>query len=232
MADSAPIIGRIAFFARRRWRWGLALGIALAIWLGHGLLFYGLASVLVVRQPIDGATFLVLRGHERGVLGANGFRAAADFCRRDPSHRVLLIGHRPGRLVELGILPPWETFARNELERRGVPASAVTVVEGNAVDEWDDCRLLGAWLKARPEATVAVAVNPLGSRRVRHMLDAAMAPPEAALRTRLPPGRSPVYRGQLASKPIGGEGFYVRVVGIDLCLASRVGPADAAAAGR
>ena len=82
--------------------------------------------------------------------------------------------------MELGVLPPWETFARGELKRRGVPASAVAVVEGESIDEWDDFRLLATWLKARPDATVAVASNPFSSRRVRYMLDAAMAPPEAA----------------------------------------------------
>ncbi len=173
------------FSARRRWRWGLALGIVLAIFLGHGPLLSGLASILVVRQPSDGANFIVLRGSERGVFGASGFRAAVDFCQRDPSHRILLIGHHPGRLVELGILPSWETFARGELARRGVPAAAVAVVKGKAVDDWDDCRLLAAWLKARPEAIVAVAANPLGSRCVRYMLDAAMTPSEAA--------RAPVF---------------------------------------
>jgi len=94
----------------------VALGIVLATWLGHGPLFHGPASILVAREPIDGANFLVVRGNKRGVRGAYGFRAAADFRRLDPSHRVLLIGHRPGRLVELGVLPPWETFARGELE--------------------------------------------------------------------------------------------------------------------
>ena len=181
LVGSSPIVGRIGHFARHRWRWGLALGIVLAIWP----LLYAAASILVVNQRSDRAGFLLLRGSERGVLGANGFRAAADFCRRDPAHRILLIGHHPDRLVELGILPPWETFARRELERRGVPAAAVAVVEGTAVDEWDDCQLLAAWLKARPEAIVAVAANPLGSRRVRYMLDAAMPPSEAA--------RAPVF---------------------------------------
>ena len=108
-----------------------------------------------------------------------------------------MVGHRPGRLVELGVLPTWETFARNELERRGLPASVVTVAEGNAVDEWDDCRLLAAWLKTRPDAIVAVTANPLGSRRMRYMLDAAMAPAEAA--------RPPVFLldDPSAPRPIG-----------------------------
>ena len=123
-------------------------------------------------------------------------------------------------------------FARGELKRRGVPASAVAVVEGESIDEWDDFRLLATWLKARPDATVAVASNPFSSRRVRYMLDAAIGAAGGRPRSRLPSGRSPMHRGQLAAKPIRGQAFHVFLLGPDLCLGSWVGPADAAAAER
>ncbi len=162
-----------------RWRVGLLAAAGVAVWLGHGWVLRGLAAPLVSQQPADGATLLVLWGDERGADGGHGFDAAATFYRQDPSRHVLLIGRRPSRLVELGILSPFATLGRRELAARGVPETAVAATEATAADQWDEAQLLAAWLQAHPTATVALWCKPLGSGRVRRILDDVTAPADA-----------------------------------------------------
>ncbi len=167
-----------------RWRLGLAAAVALGLWLGHGPLLRALAAPLVSEQASDGAAAMVLRGDERGGCGAHAFDMAAAFYRQAPARHILLIGRRPGRLVELGILASFATLGQGELARRGVPDAAIEVVHAAAADQWEEAGLLAAWLQAHPKATVAVYSNPLGSGRLRYMLDRT-APLADAIRARI-----------------------------------------------
>ena len=82
--------------------------------------------------------------------------------------------------MEIGVLPSFETLSRRELGRRGVPAAAITVVDGQATDEWEEARLLGVWLQARPEATVAIVCSQFDSGHFRYILDSVLARRDAA----------------------------------------------------
>jgi hypothetical protein len=162
-----------------RWRLALAAAAALGLWLGHGPLLRALAAPLVSEQSSKGAAAMALRGDERGGCGAHAFDMAAAFYRHDPARHIILIGRRPGRLVELGILTSFATLGPRELARRGVPEAAVEVVHATAADQWEEAEILAAWLQAHPTATVTVYCNPLGSRRLRDMLDRTAAPADA-----------------------------------------------------
>ncbi len=163
-----------------RWRLGLLAAVVLAVWLGHGPLLRGVAAPLVCEQTADGAATMVLRGDERGVTGFRGFDAAEAFYHQAPGRHILLIGRRPGRLVELGILSSFTTLGRRELSLRGVPDAAVEVIPAAAADPWEEAELLAAWLRGHPTVTVAVFCDPLGSRHTRYILDRVASPAEAA----------------------------------------------------
>ena len=94
----------------------------------------------------------------------------ARFYHAAPARHIVLLPRTPGRLVELGVLPSFATLSRQELGRRGVPAAAITVVDGQAIDAWEEARLLAAWLQARPKAAVVVANSQFDSGHFHYIL--------------------------------------------------------------
>jgi hypothetical protein len=150
------------------------------MWFGIGPLLGALAAPLAVEQSPGDARYMVLRGDERGPSGSHALDEAANFFRAAPTHQIVLIGRRPGRVVELGILPSFVAMSRRELASRGVPGSAMVVAGDTAMDEWDEARLLAAWLHDRPGVTVAFACSQFRSGKMRYVLDRVLSREDAA----------------------------------------------------
>jgi uncharacterized SAM-binding protein YcdF (DUF218 family) len=135
---------------------------------------------LVVEEPPSGAAYLWLRpidGQFRP--GENPYDRAAAFYGEDNSRRILIFEPRPGRLVEIGILPSFETLTRSQLENRRVPREAVTVLGGPVRDGWDEARRLGPWLQQHSGARVVLLSSRFHSRCGHYLLKSVLGAEDA-----------------------------------------------------
>jgi hypothetical protein len=167
------------------------LGVVVAVaWLVHALFLRGLAGFLVVDEtPGDFQYVCILDGY----LGPDDDRcydSAVNLFRQKSPCGVLVVEPRLERLVETGVLPSFETLSRRELQTRGLPQNAVSVVRSDGYDDWATARALQVWLADRPDASVALLCGRLRSAHVRYALDAVLDPAGAArVRLRALPDR-------------------------------------------
>ncbi len=149
---------------RRLRRWLLAtLLLAVALWLVRIPLLRGAGRYLNVSdhpQPVD--CILVLGG------GCNSRPfAAAALYKAGWSPRVLLTQVKPSPAVEDGIIPPEEAIARAVLLRRGVPATAITLLPGPCDSTFDEAERVAGFLAEHPEARVGIVTTDYHTRRAR-----------------------------------------------------------------
>ena len=103
-------------------------------------LLQGLASCLVVDEPPGDFQYVCVLGWHDRPSGYRCYDTAVQLCRKRPSCGVLVIEPRPERLVEIGVLPSFETLSRRELESRGVPRRAISVLRTDGCDDWATAR--------------------------------------------------------------------------------------------
>lgn len=167
--------------AGRRWRRGLLRGaVALAVLAGLYLfrapLLRSAASALVVDQPREATTALLLLDADRGP------ERAAESYREGRAGQVLLVEDWPGRAQQLGVLPPYVDVLRRNLKAEGVPEGSINVLNGRAKNDWDRARLLGGWLAGHPGATVTVLCDRFGSRRLARVFGVTLGAEASRLR--------------------------------------------------
>jgi hypothetical protein len=153
------------------------------LYLFRAPLLRSAASALVVDQPQEATTALLLLDADRGPA------RAAECYREGRAKAVLLIEEWPGRVVEMGVLPPREDVLRRGLEAEGVPGEAITLLACRATNDWDRARRLRGWLAERPGATVTVLCDRFGGRRLCHIFAATLGPDAARLRWWAPADR-------------------------------------------
>lgn len=158
---------------RRLLRWLLFGVLLLALFLGRASLLRGLAGLLIADEPDGGATEIVL------LRGDRMHDAAAGRVREGRAVEVLLIAKVPLRHEALGVVPLRTEIDRRALEDRGVSASVIRTLPGQARDDWDAARALHDWLRDHPEAQAAVLCDRFGSRRLRVLLDRVLGPDAA-----------------------------------------------------
>ena len=131
---------------------------------GYGPVFRGVASFLIVEDPLQSAAAIVALG------GQTPFREieAARLYREGWAPKVVLVREAPTAeseaLRELGVkkVPQWE-LARAVLIQQGVPASAIVIPENDAVGTLEEVQAVWAVLGAR---SWVLGVDPvLGVRR-------------------------------------------------------------------
>jgi hypothetical protein len=158
----------------------VALVVLAGLYLFRAPLLRTAATALVVDQPRETTAALLLLSADRGPeRAAECYRAG----------RILLIEEWPGRVVQLGILPPREDALRRDLDAAGVPEGAVTVLTGRAKNDWDRGRRLRQWLADNPGATVTVLCDRFGSRRLCRIFGATLGADAARLRWWAPADR-------------------------------------------
>src|SRR6266852_5654341 len=119
---------------RRRWRWLLAGGLVLVLFLARAPLLRGLAGLLIAEEPHRAVAGVVL------VRGDRMHDAAAVRVRDGGAAEVLLIERVPLRHEALGVIRVRTEIDRRALEARGVPASAIHVLSEQTCDDWDGAR--------------------------------------------------------------------------------------------
>jgi hypothetical protein len=166
---------RLTCVVRSRLFWGVvALAGLVAL---HPLLLCGGARLLVVDQPRGAVSHLVLVARDSAADRRHA--VAADFVRRNPAGRVLLIEAEPDTLVRCGIVPADEVLDRQALAERAVPAAAIELIRGAAADRWQAMHSLQRWLDAHPDARAAVLCDRFDSRLQRSVADAVLTPDAA-----------------------------------------------------
>ncbi len=161
----APATGR---WRRALRRCAVVLAVLACLYLFRAPLLRSAASALVVDQPREATTALLLLDADRGP------ERAAESYRDGRAGHVLLIEGWPGRVEQLGVLPPHADVLRRNLGDEGVPEEAITVLNGRAKNDWDRARLLREWLAGHPGATVTVLCDRFGSRRLSRVFGATL----------------------------------------------------------
>ena len=110
----------------------LIVGIAAAaVAFFHAPLLQWLAEPLVAKDRAGKFQYVVVLGWYDAPDGDRCYDAAVELCRRQSPCGVLLVEPRPERLVEIGVLPSFESLSRRELRRAACrpmpfPSSAAT----------------------------------------------------------------------------------------------------------
>lgn len=165
----------------RRRRWPLRLGIAILVlaclYLCRVPLLQAFCRVLIVDEPGDATSVLVLGGDGCGEQAIKMFQDRS-------VTEILLLPGRPGRLQQMGIRRSFQSVLREELRARRLPEEAVKRIPGDVGSEWDGARCLGNWLQEHPGAEVTALCDRVASRKLRRILDTVLGP-EQASRVRL-----------------------------------------------
>lgn len=154
---------------RRRRRRLLALAaVALLLLVFYRPLLTTAARLLIAEDPPAHTDGVLLLGADREL------DRAASLYHAGEAHEILLVQDRPGRLQREHVLPPRVELAQRGLAARGVPEAAIRVLPGEAREDWEAARRLGAWLRDNPGVSVSALCDRFGSRRERHILDAVL----------------------------------------------------------
>lgn len=200
------------FLTRRR----VALLLILLAVLLHAPLLRLAAGAMVVDEPGAAADAVVVVNGDRCV------EVAADLVRQRRVRSVILIKSYPRRLERYGILPPRVERTRSELLARGVPESAIVVLDGQSRDDWEATRRLGRWLDANPGRRVTVLRERFQGRFQRRIVWAVLDESAAARVS---------YRG-LADRRFDESDWWRSRVGIKEFLGSALDLASAVLLGQ
>ncbi len=164
----------------------VCLAIALGMYLSRGTVFYYLACGLITAGSFQSADAVL-------VLDGDGcFEEAARLYHQGEVQKALLIKYRTNRLVQLGIVPPPESLARNELEKLGVPASAIELIGNDVKSNWDAARAARDRVDGKDESRLVVLCSEFGSRETRWIYSKVLDRDQAS-RVRLKPLRDRRY---------------------------------------
>jgi uncharacterized SAM-binding protein YcdF (DUF218 family) len=136
-------------------------------------LLRGLSRLLVVDESHAGTTCVALLG------GDGRHDRAAGFYHDGRARQVLLVQSYPDRLEALRLVPSRDEVDRQALLARGVPDAAVTVIPGQARDDWERVRALRPWLQDHPGVHVHLVCERFGSRRLQLLCRRVLGPDAA-----------------------------------------------------
>lgn len=148
---------------RRHWRIGVVLVAILVVGV---VLLDRLGNYLRLDEaPRGWGSHVVYLG------GSGSKRQAIDFLKADPAHHLLLIQKTPARPMQLGVLPEFHLFARDQFMAMGVGAESIEFLPGSAFGVEGHVRALARWLAEHPDAEVILLVDGWEGRRWRMTLD-------------------------------------------------------------
>jgi len=156
--------------------------VVACVYAAHPAILRAIAWGLIVDEPPGRVDYVWVRASPNGIGwdGDGCYDRAARQYREDGSCHLLMIGARANRLVEVGVVPDFESITRIELKKRGVPDGAMTAVGRTFETAWEEAHALAAWLDEHPSAEVLLLCSCFRSRRSRLILDTVLSPHDAA----------------------------------------------------
>ena len=118
----------------------IVLAALVILGLGHGPILRLLAWPLMAEGTAQRADFYCLHGDEFGADGYEPFEHAAAWYAEGPARKVLLLLPPDSRIVEIGAVPSFERMCRQELDKRGIPASDVETARAAPDAAWGEAR--------------------------------------------------------------------------------------------
>jgi hypothetical protein len=149
------------------WWKSILLVVTLAlIFVFRKAVLTGMASLLVVDDPIQQSDYLLVLG------GDQVAEKAAELYQQGTISQILVIEHEPNRLQRMGVLPKDGAVLVKSLLRQDIAKSSINVVPARAKGDWDVARSLQEWLATKPTGTrVLICCGRLESRRLSWLLD-------------------------------------------------------------
>lgn len=107
--------------------------------------------------------------------GDRRFDFAANTVKGGFAREILLFEIPKGWVVKVGVLPPDEAIARQQLEKRNIDDEKIVCLEGPIGSIWDQADRIRSWLLERPGTSTAFIVSRFRSRENRLVLDQALS---------------------------------------------------------
>lgn len=172
--------------AHRRWFW-LVLVAAIAVWSSHRTILTCIGGLVVVDERPVHLDLIWIRES-----GSRIYDVVASMFLESPRRRLVMIPHRPSRLIRAGICEPLESVSRRELAIRGVPTTRFEIL-GTPVRNWnEELRQLADWLEGLPDAGLVVPCSRFGSACLRQAINRVM-PPGVVMRVKVVAVADPRY---------------------------------------
>ncbi len=164
----------------RRILWTAILLLFLSATVFYRPMLRGVAGLLVVNEPGAPVEFLCIPPVQGFDLGEDRcYDRAVDYFHQIQAARVLLAPGRANRLVEMGLVPRFETTASEALRRRGIAAARIESLAGVKESPSQEFAPLEHWLSGHPRVVVGLFWDELDSRRARLVLDRELQPRNA-----------------------------------------------------
>ena len=167
---------------KRKWKWSAVAAVALAavFLFFHATLLQHLAGPLIADEPVDHLQYVGLVEWNNAPDGDRCIDQAIALVRQNPNRKVLLVELARTRLVEIGVLPSFESLCRNELKARDFPPQIISVIRCDGYDDWSTARAIRTWLADHPDAILGLLCGRFRSAKVRYTLDVVLDPEQAA----------------------------------------------------
>jgi uncharacterized SAM-binding protein YcdF (DUF218 family) len=134
-------------------------------------LLYGAANAWIISDSIEPSDAVAILG---GGLEQRPF-AAADYYRRGLVPKVLLASSRTSPSVKLGVSPSDLALNRAVLTKLGVPETAIETFGNELSSTFEESIALREWVERNRAMRIIVPTEVFSSRRVRWMLERALA---------------------------------------------------------
>lgn len=163
--SQAATLSAVTPLQNRRLRWGMVILLfAVIVVAGRTRLLQCMAAPLVLEELPQQANSMLLLG------GDTRFDEAEGFVKATPSGTVLLESRSPGRLERLQIIPSAVEIARRELNKRGVPADRIEVIQRSVPDNTLGSAI-SEWFVDNPDGQLSIVCDAFSSRELRWKLN-------------------------------------------------------------
>jgi uncharacterized SAM-binding protein YcdF (DUF218 family) len=147
-------------------------------WHYRVCLLYGAANAWIISDSVEPSDAVAILG---GGLEQRPF-AAADYYRRGLVPKVLLASSRTSPSVKLGVSPSDLALNRAVLTKLGVPETAIETFGNELSSTFEESIALREWVERNRAMRIIVPTEVFSSRRVRWMLERALAGTGAQVR--------------------------------------------------
>jgi uncharacterized SAM-binding protein YcdF (DUF218 family) len=126
-------------------------------------LLRGAASAWIVNDPLAKADVIVVLG---GGPETRPFEAAKLY-HQGLAARILIMQPKPGPASVLGLIPSEAELTRRILINRGVPASALVILQNEVTSSYEESMVFRDWVKTNSIKSVIIPTDIFHTRRVR-----------------------------------------------------------------